>query len=216
MKRPRTQTALAAALLLAAAALALAAPPSATTRANPDSTSTGRNGRRPSAMSASGAMRSAAAVPRADLPAAKSVKVSLTEAIGEAERHSHGRALAARFELLDGRAEYRVKTYEKSNDEEWIGHIDARSGKLLGRARAVKTTRLLPEDQQELTAAHSASTSLAQAVKKAERREHGRALAADMSARNGAVAYRTELLERNGMTRMASVDPQSGKVTAYR
>ena len=37
-----------------------------------------------------------------------------------------------------------------------------------------------------------------------------------MSARNGAVTYRTQILKKDGMTRMASINPRSGEVSAYR
>jgi uncharacterized membrane protein YkoI len=246
MKLPRTQTALAAVLLLAAAPFALALPSWASGAGTPDGTTAapGAPARPPNASApaatASGAAGTAAAntsgpwhgrraqatggtqplsaamVPKADIHAARSVKVSLTRAIRRVEKHAHGKAIDARFELLHGRPQYMVKTFLRKKDAEWIGHVDARTGRLIGRGRTIGTTHLLPEDQQEITAASSASTSLLEAVTKAEHHEHGKALAAGMSARNGAVTYRTQILKKDGMTQMASINPRSGEVTPYR
>jgi uncharacterized membrane protein YkoI len=220
MKLPRTQTALAAVLLLAAAPFALAVPPGASGAGTTEGTTAAPGVPAPpnaSAPAPGGTQPlSAAMVPKADIHAARSVKVSLTRAIRRVEKHARGKAIDARFELLHGRPEYMVKTYLRKKDAEWIGHVDARTGKLIGRGRTIGTTHLLPEDQQEITAASSASTSLLEAVTKAEHHEHGKALAAGMSARNGAVTYRTQILKKDGMTRMASINPRSGKVTTYR
>ena len=234
MKLPRTQTGLAAALL-AAAPLALLAPQTSRAQSTrppvtpPAAASAGKPSTAyppatlkaaQSPVQAMGAKRpyrmSTVAVPGRDLTAARGLTVSLTQAIGTAERASHGKAVGARFELLHGRPEYMVKTFDRQQDREWIGHVDARSGRLLGRGRSLKTTRLLPEDQQELTAANAASTSLMDAVRKAEQHVRGKALAAGMSARHGAITYRTEILKKNGVTQMAAINPKSGKVTAYR
>ena len=81
--------------------------------------------------------------------------------------------------------------------QEWLGHIDAKTGKMIGQGRTIPLSRLRKEDQQELTAAASSGTTLAQAVQIAEQERSGRASAAGLSAHHGKMDYLTELLERN-------------------
>lgn len=72
------------------------------------------------------------------------------------------------------------------------------------------------QDQQELTASQNSSTTLGQAVQTAEQQRGGKALSAGLSSRHGQVSYRTELLNSNGRTQMAIINPQSGRVSTYR
>ena len=157
-------------------------------------------------------MRSAERVPKADLRAAKRAKVSLTDAINGAPAQSHGDVVSARFELRHGKPAYLIKTFDSKTRQEWLGHIDAESGKLIGEGRTMPLNRLPKEDQEELTAAAASGTTLAQAVETAEQERGGKALAAGLSARNGKVDYRTELLQSNGKTQMAMINPKSGEL----
>lgn len=157
-------------------------------------------------------MRSAERVPKADIEAAKSAKVSLTDAIDTAQQQNHGDVLAARFELRHGRPEYLIRTFDSQSRKEWLGHVDARTGKIIGQGKSIAVNELPKEDRKELTAS-TAGTSLAQAVQTAEQQRGGKALAAGLSARNGQVEYRTELLKSNGKTQMAMINPESGHVS---
>lgn len=160
--------------------------------------------------------RSAEQVPKADIAEAKSAKVSLTDAINTAQQQNHGDVVSARFELHQGKPEYLIKTFNSQSRQEWVGHIDASTGKMIGQGRTIALSSLPKEDQQELTASQSAGTTLGQAVQTAEQQRGGKALAAGLSARNGHVSYKTELLKSNGRTQMAMVNPKSGQVSSYR
>lgn len=161
-------------------------------------------------------VRSVQRVPQADIQAAKNVKVSLRKAIEAAQKHNHGEVVSARFELMHGRPEYLIRTFDRQHKAEWLGHVDARTGQLIGKGRTVPLSRVRPQDRHALTASANAGTTLEQAVRKAEHERGGKAVAAGLSARNGAVRYRTELLKSNGRTQMAMISPSSGKVGRYR
>lgn len=245
MRLPRTETTLAAVLLLSAAPFALAAPPPGTSptpntpgvtppettpsTTNPNmtpnsgaATATGSSSTGSSSMSSSGwshnrtRLRSAEHVPTADIDAAKSAKVSLTDAINAAQVQDHGNVVSARFELRQGKPEYLIRAFDGKSGQEWVGHVDASTGKLIGQGETVPLSRLPKEDQQELTASQNSGSTLAQAVQTAEQQRGGKALAAGLSARQGKVTYRTQLLQSNGRTQMAMVNPQSGQVSSYR
>lgn len=241
MRLPRTETTLAAVLLLSATPFALATPPpgasptpntpgvtppeTTPSTTNPNMTPNSGAAAAPtgsSSMSSSGwnhgrtRLRSAEHVPTADINAAKSAKVSLTDAINAAQVQDHGNVVSARFELRQGKPEYLIRAFDGKSGQEWVGHVDASTGKLIGQGETVPLSRLPKEDQQELTASQNSGTTLAQAVQTAEQQRGGKALAAGLSARQGKVSYRTELLQSNGRTQMAMVNPQSGQVSSYR
>jgi uncharacterized membrane protein YkoI len=161
-------------------------------------------------------MRSEERVPQADIAAAKSAKVSLTDAINTAQQGNHGDVVSAKFELRQGRPEYLIRTFDSRSRQEWLGHIDAQTGQVIGQGRTIPLSSLPKEDQRELTASVSSGTTLAQAVQTAERQRGGKALAAGLSTSNGQVGYRTELLKRNGRTQMAMISPGSGSTNRYR
>lgn len=110
-------------------------------------------------------MRSAERVPKADLTAAKRAKVSLIDAINGAAAQSHGDVVSARFELRHGKPAYLIKTFDSKTRQEWLGHIDANTGKLIGEGRTMPLNRLPKEDQEELTAAAASGTTLAQPLR---------------------------------------------------
>lgn len=162
-------------------------------------------------------LRSAEQVPKADIDSARNAKVSLTDAINTAQAGNHGNVVSARFELRQGKPEYLVRTFDSQSQQEWLGHIDAQTGQVIGQGKTIPLSQLPQEDQQELTASRSSGTTLAQAVQTAEQQRGGKALAAGLSARRGQVSYRTELLKSNGSTQMAMVNPKSGEVSgSYR
>jgi uncharacterized membrane protein YkoI len=161
-------------------------------------------------------LRSAEQVPQAEIDAAKNAKVSLTDAINTAQQQNHGSVVSARFEVRQGKPEYLIRTYDSQNRQEWLGHVDANTGQVVGQGHTIPLSSLPKEDQQELTASTSSGTSLAQAVQTAEQQRGGKALSAGLSSRNGQVSYRTELLQSNGSTQMAMINPRSGKVSRYR
>jgi len=162
-------------------------------------------------------LRSAEHVPTSDINAAKTVKVSLSDAINTAQQQNHGTVVSARFELRQGEPEYLIRSFDSQSKQEWVGHIDANTGQMIGQGETVSLSQLPKEDQQELTASQNSGTTLAQAVQTAEQQRGGKALAAGLSARNGQVSYRTELLKSNGRTQMAMINPQSGEVSgSYR
>lgn len=148
-------------------------------------------------------MRSSERVPKADIAAAKNAKVSLTDAINTAQQGNHGNVVSARFELRQGKPEYLVRTFDSQSRQEWLGHIDAQTGQVIGQGRTIPLSSLPKENQQELTASQSSGSSLAQAVQTAEQRRGGKALSAGLSA-------------RNGRTQMAMISPGSGSSSRYR
>jgi uncharacterized membrane protein YkoI len=159
-------------------------------------------------------LRSTEHVPTADISAAKNAKVSLSDAINTAQQQNHGSVVSARFELRQGKPEYVIRSFDSQSNQEWVGHIDANTGQMIGQGRTISLSQLPREDQQELTASRKSGTTLSQAVETAEQQRGGKALAAGLSARNGQVSYRTELLKSNGRTQMAMINPQSGQVTS--
>jgi uncharacterized membrane protein YkoI len=160
--------------------------------------------------------RAARRAAQADIDAAKSARVSLTQAINAAQGHSHGEVVAARFELRQGKPEYLVRAFDGRSRQEWLGHIDANTGQLIGRGRTMPLSRLPQADQQELTAVAESGTSLAQAVRTVEQQRGGKALSASLSARNGQVGCRTELLKSDGSMQLAMTGPQPGRARSYR
>lgn len=161
--------------------------------------------------------RSTEQVPQADIDAAKNAKVSLTDAINTAEQEHHGNVISARFEVREGKPEYLIRAFNADSQEEWLGHVDANTGQLIGQGRTTPLSQLPKEVQQELTAAQSASgTSLGHAVQNAEQQSGGKALAAGLTTQDGKASYRMELLKSDGSTQMAMINPQSGEVSRYR
>lgn len=181
-----------------------------------------QNGRSGSSMSSSGwshnraHSRSAERVPQADIDAARSAKVSLTDAINTAEQQHHGKVVSARFELRQGKPEYLIRAFNTNRQQLWIGHIDANSGQLIGHGETIPLSRVPKAEEPELTASQREGTSLAQAVRTAERQDGGKVLSAGLSTHDGQVSYRTELLKSNGRTQMAMINPRSGQVSQYR
>lgn len=160
--------------------------------------------------------RSAERLSKSDIAAARNAKVSLTDAINAAQQQNHDEVVSVRFEVRQGKPEYLIRSFDSRSQQEWLGHVDANTGKVIGQGRTIALSSLPKEDQQELTASRSSSTTLGQAVQSAEQQRGGKALSAGLSARNGRVSYRTELLKSDGRTQMAMVSPQSGEVSSFR
>lgn len=220
MKLPRTQTTLAAVLLLAAAPFALATPQSVNQMPNtpgvtpPETTPSTTNN--PGMTPPRGTSRYQNQGMQTNTDAARNAKVSLIEAISSAEQQNHGNVVSARFELRQGKPEYLIRTFDSRSRQEWLGHIDAVTGQVMGQGRTIPLSQLPKQDQQELTASQNSSTTLGQAVRTAEQQRGGKALSAGLSSRHGQVSYRTELLNSNGRTQIAIINPQSGRVSTYR
>ena len=106
-----------------------------------------------SSMSSSGwshnhtRLRSAEHVPTSDINAAKTVKVSLSDAINTAQQQNHGTVVSARFELRQGEPEYLIRSFDSQSKQEWVGHIDANTGQMIGQGETVSLSQLPKEDQ---------------------------------------------------------------------
>ncbi len=162
-------------------------------------------------------LRSAERLPKADIAAAKNAKVSLIDAIETAQQQNHGKVVSARFELRHGKPEYSIKTFDSQSRQEWLEHIDAQTGQVIGQGRKIPLSSLPKEDRQELTALQrSSGATLAQAVQTAQLQRGGKAVAVELSAGNGQVGYKTELLKSNGRTQMAMISAGTGASNRYR
>jgi uncharacterized membrane protein YkoI len=165
------------------------------------------------------AMPIASAAPNASAPAREHAQTldqvlqsakPLTQAIGTAEQHTHGKAFYARFGMLDGKPYYQVRT--SRNDQEWAGLVNADSGQLNGSGRTFTERQLSPEHKREVQALQTAHATLAEAIRNTEQRHQGAKVveAALAVSRNGTTAYNLHFVQ-NGEEHVAVINLGTGR-----
>jgi uncharacterized membrane protein YkoI len=149
---------------------------------------------------------------KAELRAFEQVKVSITNAISAAEKHSNGaKVIDASFDAANGAPVFKVKTY--TNNSVWEGMVDAQSGQVVGDGKATPESELDREDHAELMGLRQATTTLAQAVDVAEKRAKGKVISAGLEETNGKIVYEV-MVVKNGSVRKVVIDPKTGQVAA--
>ncbi|GGE48799.1 PepSY domain-containing protein [Niveispirillum cyanobacteriorum] len=147
-----------------------------------------------------------------DIAAFRQAKVSLTQAIAQAEQQGKGKAVDVDFDTKNSVGLYQIDIVSGETVTRW--DVDASNGKI---ASADKQTLATWAQQlgagvepRELTAA---STSLAQAIGIAENKGGGKAIEAEVDHDNNRLTYEVEVLNGNG-TRTIRVDGATGQVMA--
>lgn len=188
-----TRSLLAAALLLSAAPLALAAAPQMSSQGTQASES-----------------QRLGTPPHADVKSFESAKLSLTQAIADAQKEMRGKTIDARYEVWQGRPAYLIRTY--SAHQVWQSRIDANTGEPIGHATPVVKHELGPHFQRTVTALNNAQTTLEQAISDAEQQRGGRAIMASMKSGSGGVATYDVDLVKNGRLHTAMIDASTGQL----
>jgi uncharacterized membrane protein YkoI len=148
-----------------------------------------------------------------EIRAGERAKVPLRDAIQIAERHSHGQAVDARLEIQNSRARYFVETF--GDGRLWKGHVDARSGRIVGKEMTIAEARLGQADKARVAALRTAKISLSGAAGTVEELQDGKAVNADLTASNGRPLYETEFI-RDGRLERSAINPQTGALLAHR
>ena len=129
-------------------------------------------------------------VSRAQARAFERAKLSVREALGQAERR--GTVIDIAFAVEHGRPVYHVKTYQ--NSTVWEGTLDASTGTLLGSGKSTPESQLDREDQAELAGLKDAKVKLDAAIESAERQIGGRAITAGLEERDGKIIYELKIV----------------------
>ncbi|EIM24456.1 PepSY domain-containing protein [Microvirga lotononidis] len=122
--------------------------------------------------------------------AARSAKVSLSQAVEAAEKQGQGRATEAEFEVKDGGGQYEIKVLSNTGDKLTKFKLDANSGQVVETENQPFEryfTRLKPADFQ------SAKVSLKDAIAAAEQRVGGKATDAEVEREGNAVQYEIDV-----------------------
>lgn len=149
------------------------------------------------------------APPRADVKPFENAKLSLTQAITDAQREARGKPLAARFEVWQDRPVYLIRTY--SANQVWETRIDANTGEPVGQPMTVPQSQLGSQLKKEIAALDNAETSLTDAVNKAEQQEGGKVIMARVRSGAAGASYDLDLV-KDGHLHSAMVDAQSGQL----
>lgn len=148
--------------------------------------------------------------PRADVRPFDSARLSLTQAIADAQKEMRGRTLDARFEVWQGRPAYLVRAY--SAHQVWESRIDANTGQPIGPPATVSQSELGPAVHRDVAALENAQTSLEQAIGNAEQQRGGKAIMASVrSAASGSARYLIDLV-KDGRVHTAMVDTSTGQL----
>lgn len=139
----------------------------------------------------------------------ESAKLSLTQAVTNAQRESRGKPLAARFEVWHGKPVYLIRTY--SANQVWETRIDADTGESIGQPTSISENELGSQLKKDIAALDKAQTSLTDAVNKAEQQQGGKVIMARVKPVSGGVSYDLDLV-KNGRLHTAMVDAQSGQL----
>ena len=124
---------------------------------------------------------------KAEIQAFENAKVSLSDAISAAEKHTQGKAMDAAFADYNGAPAYQVKTFQ--HGAVWDGIIDATSGEVIGDGETTSESDLERDDKAELAAFKTASQTLLQALKAAEEHAGGKAIDGGLEEVGGKVVY---------------------------
>lgn len=148
---------------------------------------------------------------KVEIQAFENAKVSLSDAISAAEKHTQGKAMDAAFADYNGGPAYQVKTFQ--HDAVWDGIIDATSGEIIGEGETTSESDLDRDDKAELAAFKTAGHTLLQALKAAEEHAGGKAIDGGLEEVDGKVVYEIDVV-KNGTLETVDVNPESGQVIA--
>ena len=148
--------------------------------------------------------------PQADVRPFEHAKLSLVQAVTDAQKEMRGNILAARFELWNGQPSYLIRTY--TSNEIWQERVDANTGQPIGQPSSIPQSQLSTRLQQNVTALQNVKTNFVDAVANAEQKQGGKAIMAAVEARpDGAVSYKLDLVKHNHL-QVAMVDAENGQL----
>ena len=136
--------------------------------------------------------------------------IALPQAIAAAKNRGGGKLLDVSFDVSNGKAVYKVKTYQ--NNEVWEVAIDAHSGQFVDHGTTTPESQLDDEDRAELAGLQQATVTLAEAVDHAEKSVGGKAMSAGLEETNGKVAYEITVVLKTGSAKRIIVDPKTGQL----
>lgn len=149
-----------------------------------------------------------------EVAAFRQAKVSLTQAIAQAEKQGKGKAVGVDFDTKESVGLYQIDIVSGETVTRW--DVDASNGKIASADKQTLATWVQKMgagiEPAELTAS---ATSLAQAIGIAESKGGGKAMEADVEHTDNRLTYEVEVLNGNG-TRTIRVDGASGQVLADR
>lgn len=161
-------------------------------------------------LSTGAALSAAMWLAAAPLAPFDSAKLSLTQAIAEAQKEMRGKTLDARFEVWQGKPAYLIRTY--AANQVWESRIDANTGQPIGQPSAVARSELGPAIHRDVAALDNAQTSLEQAIGNAEQQQGGRAIMASVRAAAGGRATYAVDLVKDGRLHTAMIDTATGQL----
>lgn len=161
-------------------------------------------------LSTGAALSAAMWLAAAPLAPFDSAKLSLTQAIAEAQKEMRGKTLDARFEVWQGKPAYLIRTY--AANQVWESRIDANAGQPIGQPSAVARSELGPAIHRDVAALDNAQTSLEQAIGNAEQQQGGRAIMASVRAAAGGRATYAVDLVKDGRLHTAMIDTATGQL----
>lgn len=149
--------------------------------------------------------------PRADVKPFEQAKVSLIQAVTDAQKRLGGHPLDARFEVWHGQPTYLIRTYTPSNEVSQE-RVNADTGDAIGQATSMSQDRLGPELRKDIAAMANMRTDLTRAINNAESEDDAKAIMARAYARHdGSVAYKVDLV-KHGRLHVATVDGKTGQL----
>lgn len=157
---------------------------------------------------------SLAAPSDSEVAAFRQAKVSLTQAIAQAEKQGKGKAVGVDFDTKENVGLYQIDIVSGETVTRW--DVDASNGKIASADKQTLATWAQKLgagiEPGELTAS---ATSLAQAIGIAENKGGGKAIEAEVEHQDKRLTYEVEVLNGTG-TRTIRVDGASGQVLADR
>ena len=146
--------------------------------------------------------------------ALSNAKVSLTQAIGIAEKQGSGQAISADYEgKKDALGNYEIKVLSSDGSKLTKYHVSAATGKISEASNEPFEkvfTRIKPTDLQ------NAQTSLKSAITTAESQSDGKAVEADTDRTGDTVRYTVKVAKADGTTAKVKVNGADGKVATAR
>lgn len=122
-----------------------------------------------------------------DITAFASAKVSLSQAIADAERDMHGNVVEAVFKATPDQPHYVV--WLTTNGRVLTGWVDAEHGTVTPLVGSTTLRQLYPRERAEFIATDKAPTSLADAVRIAEEKSGDKPIAASFELSSRTRAY---------------------------
>jgi uncharacterized membrane protein YkoI len=147
------------------------------------------------------------------LQAFDQAKTSLQNAISTIESTLGGVVIDAKFQISNGHPVYIVKTslaWDKSVCE---GTVDARTGNLIAKGKAISDARLDQKSRSVLAGLHEWYASLGEAVVAAQDSSGGKPISARLTEREGKVFFEVTLV-KGASTIKVLVDANDGHVVS--